>query len=228
MLGVPPLNGDLFNSSQTADLTDVMLSNRNLLSALWHLSMYRESEKTPWRRINYAALDVEELGSVYESLLDFQPVFIEKNGMPTFDLVYGTERKSTGSYYTPPELVNELIKSAVVPVLEERLKEGKTAQQKEKAILNLKVCDPASGSGHFLLAAARRLGRELASIRTGDDEPSPEQMRLAIRDVITHCIYAVDRNPLAVDSARLLYGWKGTPKGSPSPSWIIEFAVEIP
>ena len=76
--------------------------------------MYREKENAPWRRINYAALDVEELGSVYESLLDFQPVFVEQNGKTEFRLLTGTERKSTGSYYTPPELVNELIQSALV------------------------------------------------------------------------------------------------------------------
>jgi hypothetical protein len=215
MLGVPPLNGDLFDTSQTPDLIDTALSNHNLLTAIWHLSMYRENEKTPWRRINYAALDVEELGSVYESLLDFQPIFSRQNGKPSFNLVSGTERKSTGSYYTPPELVNELIKSALVPVLEERLKDVKSPQEKEKRILNFKVCDPASGSGHFLLAAARRLGRELAKIQTGDDEPAPEQMRLAIRDVITHCIYGVDKNPLAVDLCKVALWIEGHAKGKP-------------
>jgi hypothetical protein len=215
MLQVPPLNGDLFNALQTADLENVCITNRDLLTALWHLSMYRENERTPWRRVNFSALDVEELGSVYESLLDFQPVFIEQNGHPAFDLAYGMERKSTGSYYTPPELVNELIKSALIPVLEERLKGLKTPQEKEKTILNLKVCDPASGSGHFLLAAARRLGRELAKARTGDDEPAPEQMRLAIRDVITHCIYAVDKNPLAVDLCKVALWMEGHSKGKP-------------
>jgi hypothetical protein len=215
MLGVPPLNGDLFNTAQTPDLQGLSITNREFLTAIWDLSMYRENEKTPWLRINYSALDVEELGSVYESLLDFQPVFVERDGKPTFDLAYGMERKSTGSYYTAPELVNELIKSALVPVLEERLKEAKSPQEKERIILNLKVCDLASGSGHFLLAAARRLGRELAKIRTGDDEPAPEQMRLAIRDAITHCIYGVDKNPLAVDLCKVALWMEGHAKGKP-------------
>jgi hypothetical protein len=215
MLGVPPLNGDLFNTAQTPDLQGLSITNREFLTAIWDLSMYRENERTQWRRINYAALDVEELGSVYESLLDFQPVFTERDGKPTLGLAYGTERKSTGSYYTAPELVNELIKSALVPVLEERLKEAKSPQEKERIILNLKVCDLASGSGHFLLAAARRLGRELAKIRTGDDEPAPEQMRLAIRDVITHCIYGVDKNPLAVDLCKVALWMEGHAKGKP-------------
>ena len=219
LLQVPPLNGDLFDPAMTATLNPLSLSNRDLLHAMWDLSMYREKDKkktwTPWRRINYAALDVEELGSVYESLLEFQPVFSESNGKPTFDLLTGTERKSTGSYYTPPELVNELIQSALVPVIQDRLKEAKTPAEKEQQLLALTVCDPACGSGHFLLAAARRIGRELAIARTGDEEPSPEQMRLAIRDVITHCIYGVDKNPLAVDLCKVALWLEGHTASKP-------------
>ena len=73
----------------------------------------------------------------------------------------------------------------------------------EKALLSIRVCDPACGSGHFLLAAARRLGKELARVRTGEDEPAPERVREATRDVISHCIYGVDKNPLAVDLCRV-------------------------
>ena len=65
------------------------------------------------------------------------------------------------------------------------------------------MIDPACGSGHFLLAAARRLGKEVARVRTGEDEPAPERVREAIRDVVSHCIYGVDRNPLAVDLCRV-------------------------
>jgi hypothetical protein len=69
--------------------------------------------------------------------------------------------------------------------------------------LSVRVLDPACGSGHFLLAAARRLGKELARIRTGEDEPAPERVREAIRDVVAHCIYGVDKNPLAVELCRV-------------------------
>jgi len=211
-LNVPPLNGDLFNGAEISSLDDVYLTNRELLNALWHLGMYREDERSPWHRINYAALDVEELGSVYESLLEFHPVFIEKDGELNFDLVYGTERKSTGSYYTPPELVQELIKSALVPVIEDRLKK---AASKEDALLSIRVLDPACGSGHFLLAAARRLGRELAKTRTGEDEPTPESLQRAVRDIITHCIYGVDKNPLAVDLCKVALWIEGHAKDKP-------------
>ncbi len=215
ILEVPPLNGDLFDAAQTAHLNTLHLTNRAFLTALWHLSMYREDKNTPWRRINYAALDVEELGSVYESLLEFQPDFAEQNGTLAFELTYGSERKSTGSYYTRPELVNELIQSALEPVMAERLRSLKAPEERAQALLNIKVCDPACGSGHFLLAAARRLGRELAKIRTGDDEPAPDQTRLAIRDCITHCLYGVDKNPLAVDLCKVALWMEGHAKSKP-------------
>ena len=170
------------------------------------------------RRVNYAHLDVEEFGSVYESLLDFRPVLDLGDGSgvsPRFELAAGTERKQTGSYYTPPELVRELIDSALVPVIQERLAAAKTSEAKEGALLGMRVCDPASGSGHFLLAAARRIARELAKVRTGDEEPAPAQYRNAIRDVVRHCIYAVDKNPLAVDLCKVALWIEGHAAGLP-------------
>ena len=190
------------------DLDDGLITNRDLLGALWHLVYYQERAAPP-RRVNYAALDVEELGSVYESLLEFHPaVDLDGAGRPAFDLIKGSERKSTGSYYTPPELVAELIKSALEAVLTDRLA-AVAANGREKSLLSIRVCDPACGSGHFLLAAARRLGKELARIRTSEDEPSPERVREAIRDVIRHCIYGVDKNPLAVDLCRVALWLEG-------------------
>ncbi len=198
-LHLAPLNGELF---APVDLDDATITNQDLLRALWHLVYYQERSAPP-RRVNYAALDVEELGSVYESLLEFHPAIDpDPSGRSVFALLAGSERKTTGSYYTPPELVAELIKSALEPVLAERLA-AVPPQQREAALLAIKVCDPACGSGHFLLAAARRLGKELARLRTDADEPAPERVREAIRDVIGHCIYGVDKNPLAVDLCRV-------------------------
>ncbi|RTI33587.1 Eco57I restriction-modification methylase domain-containing protein [Thermus scotoductus] len=200
LLDLPVLNGELF---EPLDLEGYRIKNRDLLEALWHLINYRETPTSPPQRVNYAALDVEELGSVYESLLDYHPVIKTSGSHPQFDLVYGSERKSTGSYYTPAELVNELIRSALDPVIEERLKDAHTPEEKERALLSIRVLDPASGSGHFLLAAARRLGKELAKVRTGEEEPSPEAVREAVRDVVAHCIYGVDKNSLAVELCRV-------------------------
>jgi hypothetical protein len=117
--------------------------------------------------------------------------------------------------------VRELIESALVPVLQDRIAAtkdtdpGKNKVKKEHAILSINVCDPACGSGHFLLAAARRLGRELAKVRTGEDEPIPKEFHLAVRDVIAHCIYGVDVNPLAVDLCKLALWLEGHWTGKP-------------
>lgn len=206
-LGLSVLNGDLFAPQ---DLDEVTIRNRDLLEAFWRLAWYQESSANVPRRVNYAALDVEELGSVYESLLELHPfIHVSQSGRPEFDFSKGGGRKETGSYYTPPELVAELVKSALEPVIEDRLKAAKSTEEEQRAILSIRVCDPACGSGHFLLAAARRLGKELARIRTGEDEPAPERVRESIRDCISHCIYGVDRNLLAVDLCRVALWLEG-------------------
>ena len=192
------------------------LRNRDFLTGFWHLSNYQDERTHTTRRVNYSALDVEELGSVYESLLEFHPHLDNHTQPPRFELSEeGGERRATGSHYTPPELVAPLIKHALEPVLAERLRGASTTEQKIRAILSLKVCDLASGSGHFLLAAARRLGKELARVNTGEDEPSPERVREAIRDVITHCIYGVDKNPLAVELCRVALWLEGHAEDKP-------------
>ena len=239
--GMEPLDGYLFGPHAMRDLEGAGLFNADLLRAVRHLSLYREERAL--RRVNYAALDVEELGSVYESLLEYHPLVEEQDGRLTFTFVLGSERKTTGSYYTRPELVQELIKSALEPVLAERLEAatrrrgGKETRRQgdkestrrgtrttehetrttplEEAILSIKVCDPACGSGHFLLAAARRLGRELARVRTGEEHPTPGEFRRAVRDVIRHCIYGVDKNPLAVDLCKVALWLEGHNRGLP-------------
>ena len=213
LLDLPVLNGELFTLNPLEE--DTFLENRVLLQAVQHLSYFYDPESRVRRRVNYAFLDVEELGSVYESLLEFQPAIRLEQEPPEFDLLEGTERKSTGSYYTPHELVQELVKSALEPVLSERLRAARTKEEKERAILSLKVIDPATGSGHFLLAAARRLGKELAKVRTGEEEPSPEALREAVRDVITHCLYGVDKNPLAVELCKVALWIEGHTLGKP-------------
>jgi hypothetical protein len=199
LLGLPPLNGELF---APIDLDHCTIGNRELLEAFWHLAWYQEGTAPP-RRVNHAALDVEELGSVYESLLDFHPIIVADGvRRSVFDLIEGSERKRTGSYYTRRELVAQIVKSALDPLIVDRLAAA-PGGEREKALLSMRVCDPACGSGHFLLAAARRLGQEIARLRTGEDEPAPERVREATRDAIAHCIYGVDKNALAVDLCRV-------------------------
>ncbi|MCW5318351.1 restriction endonuclease [Nostoc sp. KVJ3] len=224
VLGLSPLNGDLFGSKTLPALDNCAIDNYDLLLAIRQLSLYLD--KAQLRRVNYEFLDVEELGSVYESLLDFHPQIVQKQSKYEFALVVGNDRKTTGSYYTPPQLVQQLIKTALEPVIKEKLhstqqklgnSENNTSttlsnhQELEKALLSLKVCDPACGSGHFLLAAARRIGKELAKVRTGEAEPGIEPLKLAIRDVIQNCIYGVDLNPLAVDLCKVALWIEGFP-----------------
>ena len=213
VLRLSPLNGDLFGSKTLKHLDEYAIDNHELLLAIRQLSLYEQKGQS--RRVNYAALDVEELGSVYESLLDFHPQIQARQGIYEFQLVTGSDRKTTGSYYTPPELVGQLIKSALEPVIEEKLKEAKTLSEKEAALLSLKVCDPACGSGHFLLAAARRIGKELAIARTGEAQPGVEPLRKAIRDIVQNCIYGVDLNPLAVDLCKVALWIEGFNRGLP-------------
>jgi N-6 DNA Methylase len=216
ILGVPPLNGDLFDLSRAENLEGNRLANVDLLNAFEHLSRYRERPNHPARPINYAALNVEELGSVYESLLDLHPVFEPADdGSLHFKFIGGTDRKTTGSYYTPPELVDELIKSALEPVIQDRLEGATNSQERAKRLLEITVCDPACGSGHFLLAAARRLARELALVRSTDKEPSPKDYRVALREVITHCIHGVDKNELAVELCKVALWLESHVEGKP-------------
>lgn len=217
--GLGVLNGELFGQRSCAHLeTQAGIANDVLLKAIHALSTFEEDagrgRRGVRRRVHYGGLDVEELGSIYESLLDFHPrVSLDP---AEFDLIPGSERKSTGSYYTPPALVRELIDSALVPAIERRLAAaGPGRDAREAALLSMTVCDPAAGSGHFVLAAARRIGRALAQVRGEDREPSPEDYRLAVRDVIRNCIYAVDRNQLAVDLCKVALWIEGHCAGLP-------------
>lgn len=196
-LGLPALGSLLWSRNAIADLTDCDISNFDLLETVRHLAFI--VDKGVRRPVDYKNLGSEELGSIYESLLEMHPELGIESG--TFDLkvAAGHERKSTGSYYTPSSLINCLLDSALDPVLDEAVKK----EDSEQAILNLKVCDPATGSGHFLVAAAHRIARRLAAIRTGDEEPAPDAMRHALRDVIGRCVYGVDINPMAVELCKV-------------------------
>jgi hypothetical protein len=204
-LGLPALGG-LFAASHCSDLDTAQLDNSSLLSALFSLCFFRDGAALS--RVNYRDMDSEELGSVYESLLELVPNVALTAGVRHFGFIgdeddgstRGNARKLTGSYYTPDSLVQELIKSALEPAIERVLAEN--PQEPVKALLALSVCDPACGSGHFLLAAARRIAEEVARLNATDGNPLPADYRRALRAVVAHCIYGVDKNPMAVELAR--------------------------
>ena len=229
-LALPALGGFLFSAEATPDLDTAELPNQHLLDAVRALA-YTIDGRT-LRPVDYKNLGPEELGSVYESLLELHPEMNVEAGSFSLTSASGHERKTTGSYYTPSTLIQVLLDSALDPVIASALKgatedgrpktgtprppssvPGRTAQ--EQALLDLKVCDPACGSGHFLIAAAHRLARHLAAIRTGDDEPSPEATRAALRDVISHCLYGVDLNPMAVELCKVGLWMEALEPGKP-------------
>ncbi|WBU43003.1 MULTISPECIES: Eco57I restriction-modification methylase domain-containing protein [Marinobacter] len=202
LLAQPALGG-LFAQDQCEDLTNSRIENRYVYSAVFNLCYFEH--KGILARINYRDMDTEEFGSVYESLLELIPQ-LHTEGQWRFSFIgdaedeaaaSGHSRKLTGSYYTPNSLVQELIKSALEPVIQDRLETN--PQNPREALLGITVCDPACGSGHFLLAAARRLATELAQIDAGSDQATENHYRHALRDVVQHCIYGVDINPLAVE-----------------------------
>jgi hypothetical protein len=214
-LGLPALGGFLFGSQAMPDLESAELANEHLLLAIRDLGLVKD--RSGWRLVDYRNLGSEELGSVYESLLELNPTMELPAGIFTLDTVAGNQRKTSGSYYTPDSLVQCLLDSALDPVVEQAIK-GKTAAEAEKAILALKVCDPAVGSGHFLVGAAHRLAKHLANVRAqaqGESEPSPLYYQHALRDVIGHCLYGVDVNPMAAELCRVSLWLEAIEPGKP-------------
>lgn len=208
-LGLPALGGYLFSDEAIPDLHDCDITNHDFLTAVRALAFI--VDKGTLRPVDYKNLRSEEFGSVYESLLELHPVLNADAGTFELKTAGGNERKTTASYYTHDSLVQCLLDSALDPVIEEAEKKD----DPEKAILELKVCDFASGSGHFLTAAAHRMAKRLAAIRTEEQEPAPEAIRTALRDVIGHCIYGVDINPMAVELCKVALWMEALEAGKP-------------
>lgn len=212
-LGLPALGSFLFRASSSQEMANCEIANSDLLSAIRYLC-YTQKNKL-FQPINYRNLGPEELGSVYESLLEMHPEINLEAGFFKLNVVSGSERKTTGSYYTPSSLVNCLLDSALEPVIDNALKTALDSTSKEQALLTLKICDPACGSGHFLIAAAHRLAKRLASIRAGEEEPAPSVVQHALRDVIGHCIYGVDLNLMAVELCKISLWMEALEPGKP-------------
>lgn len=206
LLGLPALGG-LFDRALTPDLDTAQIPNRALLAAAFKLGWLIEDGRRV--RINWRDMATEELGSVYEGLLELVPVR-EDEGR-TFSFAGGAEargnaRKVSGSYYTPDSLVQCLLDSALDPVLERAEAEGGA-----DAILELNVIDPACGSGHFLLGAARRMATRVAQLRN----PDAPDYNAAMRDVVRNCIHGVDRNPMAIELAKVALWIESVEPGKP-------------
>ena len=232
-LDLMPLGG-LFKADQCPLLDACELDNEHLMKAIRQLR---------WNDIDgvktftdYRNMGTEEFGSVYESLLELVPhvdlqaktfSFVgigDEDGIIEDGSTKGNARKLSGSYYTDASLVQNLIKTALEPAIERKLAEEEAKAREEHrepdyeaAILSFRMIDAGSGSGHFLLAGARKLAEKLSEIRLSKngEVATAETYRKALRDVITNCIYGVDLNEMAVELARTALWLEGYEPGKP-------------
>ena len=194
-LTVPAFNGRLFSPADAPLADSVRLDDEPVRRALLALTTRRGKERR--ERIAYADLGVEQLGAVYEHVLDY-----EAAGPRTADseaVRPASRRKATGTFYTPRPLTEYLVRRTLAPLIE---------GARPDAILQLRVLDPAMGSGAFLVAACRYLARayEDAVVRDGGLLPSDiadADRTLFRRLVAQRCLFGVDINPMAVQLARL-------------------------
>jgi type I restriction-modification system DNA methylase subunit len=148
----------MFKSNKTKFINGLYLQNSYLLEAIYHIGYFKKEKHTI--KINYRDMNTEELGSVYESLLELQPQINIAAGeflfageeqdvqaSKTKKSKKGSERKTTASYYTHPSLVQEIIKTSLEPKIREAIKSN--SKDPAKALLELRIIDPACGSGHF-------------------------------------------------------------------------------
>ncbi|HEX4159675.1 MAG TPA: hypothetical protein VHY79_14505, partial [Rhizomicrobium sp.] len=250
-IGLPPYNGGLFNRNEHALLEKIEISDAVLVPLLDTLSRTPGDKKL----INYRDLSVQQLGSIYERLLEYEPV--RGNGEIEVRL-NPFARKGSGSYYTPDELVALIIEQTVGPLVDERrknfqdkanaLKSARTPVSERleslrvhdyaSTLLELKVCDPAMGSGHFLVRLvdylsdaviealaeapndvswgkyASPLAARIAAIRErifGEANANGWSVRqdqledrmIVRRMVLKRVVFGVDKNPMAVELAKL-------------------------
>ncbi len=210
-LGLPALAG-IFAKAQCPALDTAKLENHALLLAVFKLAWLREDSGLA--RVNWRDMGAEEFGSVYESLLELVPKITNGRqfAFATGGETKGNPRKTTGSYYTPDSLVQVLLDSALEPVVTETI--AKHPENPVDALLGLSIVDPACGSGHFLLAAARRLASHVARL-SANGTPTATEYRHALRQVVGRCIYGVDLNPMAVELCKVSLWMEAVEPGLP-------------
>ena len=201
---IPQYNGGLFNATRHRFLEEKKISN-DVLAKVINILTTRTTER---ERITYQDLAIQHLGNIYEGLLEYEPtvqgsserVQLRKNK---------SKRKASGSYYTSDAIVRSMVENTLAPLCDR-----KTFEE----ILQLKVLDPAMGSGHFLVGVIDHLALELAThpkapaMTTGDADTEIAYWR---RHVVENCIYGVDINPMAVELAKVSLWLYTVAKGKP-------------
>jgi hypothetical protein len=209
-LGIPAMRTFLFSVDAAPDFEATSLPDADLLRAVRQICFAQDSRGSGSsgsgtavpQAVDFGRLPAQQLGSLHESFLQLRPVL--RNHATRFSLVLAAthERKATGSYYTPDTLIDCLLESSLEPVLRRVLRDAWPGQA-EEALLRVRVCDPACGSGHFLLAAAGRMARVLSEARCQGSVPGRHVVQRAKQEVIDRCLYGVDLNPLAVELCKV-------------------------
>lgn len=210
-VGVYPYNGQLFNPARTPIATSGNCDNKHVLDVIRALTTVPSGRMR--MHVDYRNLGVEELGTVYESLLDYTltvtPIGVNSGGRAVpaghaYLAPLSTERADLASYYTPTDLVDLLLARSLDPFIADRLATaGDDKGSREQALLSLKVIDPACGSAAILIGALDRIATALAGTRSAPQEPRDTELALARRDVLQRCIYGVDKDRFAVELAKV-------------------------
>ena len=251
-IGLPPYNGGLFDRARVPLLDRIRLGDRVMADVIDALSFERD-EAGQRRYINYRDLGVRQLGSIYERLLEHE-LAPDGDGVAVRPNIFA--RKGSGSYYTPDDLVGLIVEETIGPLVQARTDafEAEAGRmpadglERERAvarlaaldpaekILELKVCDPAMGSGHFLvslvdyladgviaaIAEAEALAEGYVSPLVGRiqairdrilanaedrnwaiDRDRLDDRHIVRRMVLKRCVYGVDKNPMAVELAKV-------------------------
>ena len=243
-VGLPPYNGGLFDAGRTPLLANVRLRNDDIAGVIDRLCFLRGPGDRYY--INFRDLSVQQLGSIYERLLEYELAREADGGVAIRPGMFA--RKLSGSYYTPDDLVGLIVQETVGPLAEARREAFREAAEAgarpaelrcldpAERLLELKICDPAMGSGHFLVNLADWLAdRVLVAMEDAADlaenYASPLAERIEIvrstvlanarankwrvdraplddrhivkRMVLKRCIFGVDKNPMAVELAKL-------------------------
>lgn len=209
-LGVYPYNGHLFDPGNTKYINEATCTNEHLLDAVRALTTVVLGGVRQY--VDFRHLGVEELGTVYESLLAYtiriatEPIDVEGIAIHTgqgYLAPLSLERSELGAYYTPPKLVDLTLSTALDEMINDCLERAMSLAEKEEALLDLRIIDPACGSAAFLVGAIDRVAAALADVRSGDHQPTDRNVAHARRDVLQHCIYGVDVDPFAAELAKV-------------------------
>ena len=207
---VPRYNGGLFDPTRYPELERWRICDAKLADVLRGLMFAkpdRQTRELPLETVDYADLRVQQLGSIYEGLLEHH--FIREGGGSLQLDTDKAERKATGTYYTPDYIVKYIVEHTAGSLLAEISQRPEVKAGKEDsfadAVLALNICAPAMGSGHFLVEATTHLADEIVYHPTTKPRAVKDEDERAYwrRRVVEACIYGVDLNPLAVELAKL-------------------------